>query len=201
MKTQSTNDSTEGLSHFEQALNRLKIALDVKADSDIALILKMPQSTFASQKSRNSFPERALRSLILRQPWQEIDFEYIITGRYSTFEQINQRFKAVTGLKSSAEVYMALGLSGEDFARAKLTNLFPIAALHNFHSNPANKGFDLNYVISGKSVTAEHYGDKLIAMLDKLAILPEELQSPIIESVNLVYDLYKKSTKESPCSN
>lgn len=96
------------------------------------------------------------------------------------------------GLKHDLDVVRALGIDGEEFIQGRLNNLFPITALYNLISTPAGKGIDLDYVISGKSVTAEHYGDKLITMLDKLAILPEEMQTPIIEHVNLLHDLYKK---------
>ena len=201
MRTKTTNNLTKNPLHFERALQRLKNATGLYADSDIAALLQLSQSTFASRKCRNSFPEDALRRLILRQPWQDIDLEFIITGRKSDFEQINQRFKSAVGLTNNTQVYRLLGISGDEFATARLNNLFPITALYNLISTPAGKGIDLDYVISGKTVTAEHYGDKLITMLDKLAILPEEMQTLIIEHVNLLHDLYKKSTKESPCSN
>ena len=201
MRTKTTNNLTKDPLHFERALQRLKNATGLYADCDVAALLQLPQSTFATRKCKNSFPQDALRSLILRQPWQDIDLEFIMTGRKSDFEQINQRFKSAAGLTNNTQVYRLLGISGDEFAVARLNNLFPITALYNLISTPAGKGIDLDYVISGKSVTVKHYGNKLIEMLDKLAILPEELQSPIIESVNLVYDLYKKSTNESPCSN
>lgn len=176
---------------FDQALTRLKNAVNIKNDSDIALLLKMPQSTFASKKARGSFPEEELKDLIQREPWREIDFEFIMTGELSTFEQINRRFKSETGLKNDLDVIFALGIRDRDFIQGRLNNLFPIHALYTYNNNPSHKKINIDYVVSGKTVTVEEYGVHLIEMLEKLAQLSTDEQLSVIKIVEQLYTSHK----------
>lgn len=176
---------------FDQALTRLKNAVNIKNDSDIALLLKMPQSTFASKKARGSFPEEELKDLIQREPWREIDFEFIMTGELSTFEQINRRFKSETGLKNDLDVVFALGIRDRDFIQGRLNNLFPIHALYTYNNNPSHKKINIDYVVSGKTVTVEEYGVHLIEMLEKLAQLSTDEQLSVIKIVEQLYTSHK----------
>ena len=176
---------------FDQALTRLKNAVNIKNDSDIALLLKMPQSTFASKKARGSFPEEELKDLIQREPWREIDFEFIMTGELSTFEQINRRFKSETGLKNDLDVIFALGIRDRDFIQGRLNNLLPIHALYTYNNNPSHKKINIDYVVSGKTVKVEEYGVHLIEMLEKLAQLSTDEQLSVIKIVEQLYTSHK----------
>ncbi|ETD72844.1 hypothetical protein V757_01860 [Pelistega indica] len=178
------------MSLFDQILNRLKIFLNIEKDSDIAQLLGMAQSTFASRKQRNSFPEENLKELIRREPWREIDYQFIMTGKLSTFEEINRRLKKVSGLANDLDVIRALDITGDEFVQARLDNLFPIPALYNYINNSTHKKINLDYVISGKTATVEQYGVHLIEMLEKLATLSTEEQLNIIQQVNNLYALH-----------
>lgn len=151
----------------------------------------MAPSTFANRKARNSFPEENLKDLIRREPWHEIDFEFIMTGELSTFEQINRRFKSETGLKNDLDVIFALGIRDSDFIQGRLNNMFPIHALYTYNNNPSHKKINIDYVISGKTVTVEEYGPLLIEMLGKLSQLTLDEQQQVNSIVSTLYTLRK----------
>ncbi len=178
------------MNSFDEILGRLKSFLAITSDIEVAKLFGLSQQAFASRKKRNSFPEENLKELIQREPWRDIDFQFIMTGELSTFEQINRRFKSETGLKSDLDVIKALKLDGNEFIQGRLNNLFPVAALHNYIKNSAHKKINLDYVLSGKTATVEEYGIHLIEMLEKLATLSQEEQSNIIQQVNNLYALH-----------
>lgn len=189
------------MSNFDEALKRLKNALKVTSDIEVAKMLGLTYKAFASRKLRNSFPEENLKTLIRDEPWREIDFEFIMTGELSTFEQINRRFKSETGLKNDLDVVFALGIRDRDFIQGRLNNVFPIQAIYHYASNPNNKKINIDYVISGKTATVKEYGVHLIEMLEKLSTLSTEEQLNIIQQVNNLYALHKIVNETKPKSS
>lgn len=176
--------------NYEDALIRLKSTLNVSSDAEVAERLGLSAPALSYRKRKDTFPTEALIELIQREPWREIDYQFIITGELSTFEQINRRFKSEAGLKNDLDVIRALDMQDKDFIQGRLNNLFPIHALYNYAKNPNNKKINLDYVISGKTATVEEYGVHLIEMLEKLATLPLEEQLNIIQQVNNLYALH-----------
>lgn len=70
---QSTNS-------FDAKIGRLKGALQLKEDQEVAELLGMGKAAFSARKIRGSFPEEKLRSLAQQRPDLNIDVDYVITG-------------------------------------------------------------------------------------------------------------------------
>ncbi|PIE42524.1 MAG: hypothetical protein CSA47_00290 [Gammaproteobacteria bacterium] len=68
------------MKNFIDVNNRLKSALSLTMDKDIASTLGLSKSAFAERKKRNSFPKKELELLAKKQPELELDVEYILTG-------------------------------------------------------------------------------------------------------------------------
>lgn len=177
---------------FNSILDRLKTALNVNKDSEVAEKLQMTAKAFSLRKSRNSFPDENLIDLIKREPWRNIDLKFILTGELSNFEQINRRFKQAIGKKNDMDVILELDIKDEDFIKGRLDDLFPIPALFRYAQKRIDnnlKHIDVDYIISGKTATVNQYGVQLIEMLEKLATLSPEEQLNIIQQVNNLYHL------------
>lgn len=65
---------------FQARLERLRTALDVREDQEVATVLGMTKAALSARKSRNSFPEKELRALVQQRPDLDIDVEYVLTG-------------------------------------------------------------------------------------------------------------------------
>lgn len=68
------------MKNFIDVLNRLKLALGVSMDSEVADFLEMKQSAFAGRKKRNSFPDEQLRLIAVKHSDLNLDVDYILTG-------------------------------------------------------------------------------------------------------------------------
>lgn len=66
--------------NFSEALNRLKHALRVSKDQEVAALLGMKKTTFAERKRRGVFPDREVMALSMSRPELELDVEFIFTG-------------------------------------------------------------------------------------------------------------------------
>ncbi|UZA23865.1 helix-turn-helix domain containing protein [Moraxella bovis] len=76
------------MKNFIDILNRLKLALGVSMDSEVADFLEMKQSAFAGRKKRNSFPDEQLRLVAAKHGDLNLDVEYILTGDSDYHQQI-----------------------------------------------------------------------------------------------------------------
>ena len=65
---------------FKMIALRLKQALQVETDREIAQALGMTQTAFNSRKIRDSFPEDKLFALMSKRPDLKIDATYVLTG-------------------------------------------------------------------------------------------------------------------------
>lgn len=70
---QSTNS-------FDAQIGRLKGALQLKEDQEVAELLGMGKAAFSARKTRGSFPADKLRALAQQRPDLNIDVDYVITG-------------------------------------------------------------------------------------------------------------------------
>lgn len=68
------------MNNFSDCLLRLKKALGVSKDIEIAEQLGLSKTAFAERKRRGAFPDRELRALVLKRPELRIDADYVLTG-------------------------------------------------------------------------------------------------------------------------
>lgn len=68
------------MENFIDIVNRLKIALSVTMDKEVAAYLGLSKSAFAERKKRNAFPTKELELLAKNQPELGLDVELILTG-------------------------------------------------------------------------------------------------------------------------
>lgn len=65
---------------FVGMTERLKEAIGVTTDREVAEALGLSEKAFASRKRRGSFPETELYALVARRPELPIDTAYVLTG-------------------------------------------------------------------------------------------------------------------------
>lgn len=68
------------MSQFEPRLLRLKAALNLSEDREIASLFGMEKSAFAARKRRDAFPDDKLYALALQRPELGIDVDFVLTG-------------------------------------------------------------------------------------------------------------------------
>lgn len=81
---------------FEAALLRLKGALALQADKDVAEALGMAASAFNKRKARGSFPEAEVRALAAERGF---DAEYVISGVAQAAQEMIQAAREGRPLK------------------------------------------------------------------------------------------------------
>lgn len=177
---------------FDDALLRLKQALRVKNDTDVADKLGLHQSTLAHKKRKNEFPEKQLKEFIDLNPEYEIDYEYIMTGVYSEFAQIKNRLKEELHLKTDMEVFLRLGISSNEFLKAKSENKFPVKAILDYASKVGGSGFDVDYVLTGKRIKNAEYPPHLVEALDHLSDFSPQQQMLVLGLINEIHTLNLK---------
>lgn len=89
---------------FELQLLRLKTAVGVTGDQDIAALLGLSKAAFSDRKKRDAFPEDKLRALAATRPELGIDVNYVLTGEYLSVAQAKAGAKAILGERRSAVV-------------------------------------------------------------------------------------------------
>lgn len=67
---------------FPEVLTRLKHALRVSKDQEVAQALDLSKTAFSERKKRGAFPEKELRALAAKRPELGIDVDYVLTGKY-----------------------------------------------------------------------------------------------------------------------
>ncbi|NMG48976.1 hypothetical protein GO613_12780 [Azoarcus communis] len=65
---------------FRAQLDRLRTALAVREDQEVASMLGMTKAALSARKARGSFPEKELRALAQRRPDLSIDVEHVLSG-------------------------------------------------------------------------------------------------------------------------
>lgn len=65
---------------FYERLGRLKAALRLGKDKEVAEALGIGEKAFNARKTRGSFPEKELRALAQQRPELGIDVEFVLTG-------------------------------------------------------------------------------------------------------------------------
>jgi hypothetical protein len=99
---QSTNS-------FDAQIGRLKGALQLKEDQEVAELMGMGKAAFSARRTRGSFPEEKLRALAQQRPDLNIDVDYVITGvAQAALEMIRAAREGKPLKKVSAEELLLL---------------------------------------------------------------------------------------------
>ena len=77
---------------FDRQLIRLKEALGVTEDQDVANALGLSKAALSDRKKRGAFPDDKLLALIAKRPDLGLDFDYITLGHHSSeYEAIAEK--------------------------------------------------------------------------------------------------------------
>lgn len=68
------------MNNFEEQLLRLKQAVKLTADQDVAALLGVTKAAFSDRKKRGSFPEDKLWALAKKRPELDLDTHYVLNG-------------------------------------------------------------------------------------------------------------------------
>ncbi len=77
---------------FDSQLLRLKQALGMTDDQDVARVLGMTKAAFSARKTRGAFPEDKLKALASDRPELRLDVKYVLTG---VSDELERRMAAV----------------------------------------------------------------------------------------------------------
>lgn len=100
------------MSPFETKLLRLKQAVGLSEDQDVATLLGMTKAAMSARKKRDAFPEDKLYALQARRPELRLDVQYVLTGR--------------SAARGAAAAAAKVGAG----AQRKLAELAPAEAVH-----------------------------------------------------------------------
>lgn len=155
---------------FVDFLYRLKQALDLKQDKDVADFLGLSEKAFSARKNRNSIPEQHLRTAAAMQPNLHLDVDYILTGSriHSSLGGLSHNqdtfMKEViahihTRLNMGFEEIAAeLGIENERFQRILEGEMEP--PLLVLEGLVTKFGIDAQWLLTGKSYTTEASSEK-----------------------------------------
>ncbi|MGB4227734.1 MAG: helix-turn-helix transcriptional regulator [Candidatus Dechloromonas phosphoritropha] len=128
---------------FSDSLDRLKFALRVSKDGEVAAALGLSKTAFAERKRRQSFPDKELRSLADTRPDLKLDVDYVLTGMSKAsftlaVAGIGERIKQLRGERTESEFAAGLGVSTEDLSRIERGAMLPSSAVIQrlINSNP-----------------------------------------------------------------
>ena len=94
---------------FLERMNRLKTALGLSKDKEVAAALGMSDKALNARKARGSFPERELRSLGQARPELALDVDYVLSGKRSPghmtakLKSAGERLRLVRGTRTIQE--------------------------------------------------------------------------------------------------
>lgn len=83
---------------FDHQLLRLKQALGVAEDQDVANALGMNKAAFSARKVRGAFPGDKVSALALKKPALRLDVKYILTGQSDELERRLEAVKVATAV-------------------------------------------------------------------------------------------------------
>lgn len=81
---------------FDHQLLRLKQALRVTEDQEVADALGMTKAAFSARKTRGVFPDDKLYALATKKPAARLDTKYILTGHSDELERRLEAVKVAT---------------------------------------------------------------------------------------------------------
>ena len=79
---------------FHARLARLKVALGVSKDKEVAEALGLGEKALNARKTRSSFPEKELYALAAKRPELGLDVDYVLTGITAASRGLNDAARA-----------------------------------------------------------------------------------------------------------
>jgi hypothetical protein len=101
--------SQENMNNFEKQLLRLKQALAVSADQEVAALLGLTKAAFSDRKVRDAFPEDKLLALSARRPELGLNVDYVLTGKWPEDVQrhVDHAAAVTTAMQDQTEARIA----------------------------------------------------------------------------------------------
>lgn len=84
------------MKNFDEQLLRLKQAVKLTDDQDVAALLGMTKAAFSGRKKRGVFPEDKLFALATRRPEMQLDAIYILTGTHAATHSVLSKVRAAS---------------------------------------------------------------------------------------------------------
>lgn len=149
--------------NFDEALARLKQAVGVFTDREVATALGLGEKAFNARKKRGSFPIDKVYALAARKPALGLDAHWVITGESAPiaaeplrtdFDVKLQRLKQALGMAQDQQVAEVLCMSKPAFSDRKLRDAFPDDRVYTIAATRPELRIDAAWVLSGKAGSA-----------------------------------------------
>lgn len=95
------------MNNFDQQLLRLKAAIGVTDDQEVAALLGLTKAAFSARKTRGAFPVDKLLALITTRPDLKIDASFVLTGEYLSVAQAKAGLKSALQARQEVSTKMA----------------------------------------------------------------------------------------------
>lgn len=89
---------------FDRQLIRLKDALGVTEDQEVAKALGLSKAAFSDRKKRGVFPDDKLFTLSMKHPELSIDVYFVLTGSPSPADRVGEQLQAAAKFQAGAPV-------------------------------------------------------------------------------------------------
>ena len=140
---------------FSECMDRLKPALRVSKDQEVAAALGLSKTAFSERKKRGSFPDRELRKLAMERPDLGIDVDYVLTGQQAVAAKPAWlRLKAQLEQDDDGAVAAWLGMDLAAVNAYTRRGVFPVQQfLAACEARP--EVVDADYVLTGVGMAAQ----------------------------------------------
>lgn len=158
------------MNSFEAALSRLKHALRVSNDTEVASALGMSKTAFAERKRRGSFPDRQLLALAAARPELGLDANYILHGETvkdavaGMLKNFGPRLKELRGRRSVAAFAKATNIPAEEVGRLERGER-PPTRQEALSVQLAHPQYSASWVLGGAAPTLDGELDQLEIVL------------------------------------
>lgn len=165
---------------FSYPLTRLKHALRVSKDQEVAEALGLSKTAFSERKKRGAFPDENLRVLAAKRPELGIDVDYVLTGIRHNKDEAMQRLKLQLQVEDDEQVAELLGLSASALADSPH---IPIKAVFALAAKRPDLGLDPDLIVTGTSRKMETAGTLEVkitahemALIDRYRLSHQDVQ-------------------------
>lgn len=158
------------MNSFEAALSRLKHALRVSNDADVAKALGMSKTAFAERKRRGSFPDRQLLALAAARPDLQLDPSFVLHGETAAdtaakmLKNFGPRLKELRGDRSIDAFADAVHIPPTEVAKLERGERAPTRQ-EAMSLQEAHAQYSARWVLGGEAPTLESALDHLEIVL------------------------------------
>jgi len=190
--------------NFIAAMQRLKAALHVNKDVEVATALGLSKAAFSERKRHGSFPEKKLRSLAEQRPELHLDVDHILTSEFSSTTAAPEENESLPEIsKRLHEERKRLRLSQEKFAALGGVHRRTQTGYEKGNRNPdaaylsaiAAAGADVLYIITGIRATITKTPEPEITS-DERELLALYRAAPLLSKMNIVKRLQEQLEQE-----